>query len=172
MTRPRHDLPRRQQGDGEDEVGDALPAAVVRQLLAPGALAQLPNHAAARRVQIALEVGRRPGEVVGLPLDCLDYDETVDITTGATTQLPVLVHPMPKVKKVGYRLPITQRTADLIVEQQTVRGRSTRPPRHTGWRCGRGGPIATGPPDRASGWRPNRSAGPCACTTTGTAAVG
>jgi hypothetical protein len=58
------------------------------------------------------------GELVGLPWDCPDYDETVDPATGATTRLPVLVRDMPKVKAIGYWLPITQDTAGLIIEQQ------------------------------------------------------
>lgn len=37
---------------------------------------------------------------------------------GERTKLPVLVHDMPKVRRTGYRLPITQDTANLLVEQQ------------------------------------------------------
>jgi integrase len=119
VTLTRRDMPKPSSSAPEDEVGEALPAAVLRQLLAPSALALL-SADGQRRIRIGLEVGRRPTELLSLPYECLKYDEAVDPATGATTRLPVLVHDMPKVGRIGYRLPVTQATADQIVAQQAA----------------------------------------------------
>ncbi len=72
-----------------------------------------------RRFEIGLEVGRRPGELCRLAFGCLAYDERAD-AAGGTAATPVLVHNMTKVGVVRCRLPIHQRTAALIREQQAA----------------------------------------------------
>ena len=108
-------LPKR---DADDEVGDAIPDAVVVQLLDEANLSLLSDDGR-RRFQIGLEVGRRPGELCRLPFDCLAYDERIN-DAGGTQAKPVLKHDMAKVNVVGCRLPIHQHTADLIAEQQAA----------------------------------------------------
>jgi integrase len=113
------EVPRRPDPDPEDEVGEAISEAVVAQLLDPANLGRLAPEAR-RRFLVGLATGRRPAELCGLALDCLDYDDRMDETTGETTRAPVLVHDMPKVSKVHFRLPIDQHTAHVIAEQQAA----------------------------------------------------
>jgi len=117
-------LPRR---DPDDEIGDAVPDAVVAQLLDDANLGLLSDDGR-RRLEIGLEVGRRPGELCRLAFDCLAYDERVT-ENGSTETKPVLVHDMRKVNVVGCRLPVHEHTAELIADQQAaVRARfPTRP---------------------------------------------
>ncbi|MGH9262063.1 MAG: site-specific integrase, partial [Acidimicrobiales bacterium] len=107
----------------DDDVGDAIPDAVLAQLLGDANLARLAPDAR-RRFLIGLEVGRRPSELCGLAFDCLAYDQRVDEATGRSEMVPVLVHDMGKVNTFGCRLPIHSHTAQLISQQQAaVRGR-------------------------------------------------
>jgi integrase len=114
----RADRPRGLRRD--DEVGRALPEAVISQLLDPDNLQRLkllagPTVTAA--VELAAGVGRRTAELCSLRFDCLDYDEHVG-EDGARRANPVLVHDMPKVGKHGCRLPIHDREAAIITAQQ------------------------------------------------------
>jgi integrase len=108
-------LPRR---DPDDEIGDAVPDAVVAQLLDDANLGLLSDDGR-RRLEIGLEVGRRPGELCRLAFDCLAYDERVT-ENGSTETKPVLVHDMRKVNVVGCRLPVHEHTAELIADQQAA----------------------------------------------------
>lgn len=106
--------------DEADEAGRALPEAVLAQLLSPESLDTLEGMAGpAVRTAFELQagVGRRTAELCRLALDCLDYDShtTAD---GQVRRTPVLVHDMPKVNKIGCRLPIHDREAVIIGEQQ------------------------------------------------------
>ena len=115
----REEIPPKPDTNPDDEVGDALPDAVLAQLLDEANLAQLAPHAR-RRFQIGLEVGRRPSELCGLAFNCLAYDQRVNEQTGQPEMVPVLVHDMPKVNKFGCRLPIHSHTAELVREQQAA----------------------------------------------------
>ncbi len=65
--------------------------------------------------QIAIDTGRRPEDILSLPLDCLARD-----TDGA----PVLVYDDAKSYRLGRRLPVSQATATVITGQQArVRAR-------------------------------------------------
>jgi len=108
--------PRKEDG----EVGRALPEAVLTQLLSEESLSQLEELAgpmARAAVELQAGVGRRTSELCGLRLSCLDYDEHVG-QDGTRVASPVLVHDMPKVGRVGYRLPIHDREAKIIAAQQ------------------------------------------------------
>ena len=59
--------------------------------------------------QIAIDTGRRPEDILGLPLDCLARD-----TDGAA----VLVYDNAKAHRLGRRLPISDATAAVITGQQ------------------------------------------------------
>ena len=59
--------------------------------------------------QIGIDTGRRPEDILDLPVDCLDRD-----TDGAA----VLVYDNAKADRLGRRLPITQATAAVITAQQ------------------------------------------------------
>jgi integrase len=116
VTLRRRDRPPGRRRD-QDDVGRALPEAVLAQLLDPANLDRLqaaggPGWRAA--VELMAGVGRRPGELCRLGLQCLDYDQI----TGAQHTGPVLVHDMTKVAKTGCRLPINDREAAIITAQQ------------------------------------------------------
>ena len=65
--------------------------------------------------QIGIDTGRRPEDILGLPLDCLACD-----SSGA----PVLVYDNAKAGRLGRRLPISQAAASVITGQQArVRAR-------------------------------------------------
>ncbi len=105
----------------DDEVGKALPETVLAQLLDPDSLTLLESLAGQTvraAVELGVGVGRRTAELCSLAFDCLDYDEDADVT-GERRRSPVLVHDMPKVDKVGCRLPIHDREAVIITAQQT-----------------------------------------------------
>lgn len=105
---------------GVDEPSRALPRGVVRQLLAPEALARLEELSGAWAVhwlKLALGTGRRPGELCNLPLNgCLEHNVYRD-ENGVERTHAVLVHDMGKVAIIGYRLPISADTA-VVLEQQ------------------------------------------------------
>ena len=120
----RRERPRAARRD--DEVGLALPEVVMAQLLADDSLEVLESQAGATlRAAIELEagVGRRTGELCSLRFDCLEFE----VHTGQDGQrraAPVLVHDMPKVAKIGCRLPVHDREAAIITAQQArVRAR-------------------------------------------------
>jgi integrase len=62
-------------------------------------------------VQLGMDTGRRPEDILALPLDCLHRDGD-----GA----PVLVYDNAKADRLGRRLPISQATAEVIINQQHV----------------------------------------------------
>jgi len=111
---------RRPKPAGDNDTGSALPAGIVAALLHEESLGQLqhafgpapgaPGRAAGRG-------GRRPDEVCSLPWACLDHDESIG-TDGQPRRHPVLVHDMPKVGRLGCRLPIHERDRALILAQQ------------------------------------------------------
>lgn len=104
----------------DDEVGKALPDAVVAQLLGPDSLALLEELAGPTlraAIELGIGVGRRTAELCSLAFGCLHYDEYLDVDSGRRRS-PVLVHDMPKVDKVGCRLPIHEREAAIISAQQ------------------------------------------------------
>jgi len=59
--------------------------------------------------QLGIDTGRRPEDILGLPLDCLDRDKD-----GAA----VLVYDNHKADRLGRRLPISETTAAVIIDQQ------------------------------------------------------
>ena len=70
--------------------------------------------------QIGIDTGRRPEDILGLPLDCLDRDKD----GGA-----VLVYDNVKADRLGRRLPISDATAEVITsQQQRVRQRFPHAP--------------------------------------------
>lgn len=117
----RSDTPRARP-DSPDRASHALPHTVVRQLLSDTSLKQLISvggPTAVNYVKIGLGTGRRPGELLRLRAsNCLDYNMHRD-STGEHSEHAVLVHNMPKVGIIGYRLPIDALTASAISEQQT-----------------------------------------------------
>jgi integrase len=65
--------------------------------------------------QLGIDTGRRPEDILGLPLDCLTHD-----SDGG----PVLVYDNAKADRLARRLPISQATAAVITAQQArVRAR-------------------------------------------------
>ncbi|MDQ6837798.1 MAG: tyrosine-type recombinase/integrase [Actinomycetota bacterium] len=113
------EVPAAPKRDAGDEVGDAIPDAVLVQLLGDDNLALL-SPDGRRRFEIGLEVGRRPGELCRLAYDCVAYDQRINEQTGEAELKPVLLHDMRKVHTVGCRLPIHEHTAELIGEQQAA----------------------------------------------------
>ena len=100
-------------------------------------------------IQIAIDTGRRPEDILGLPLDCLARD-----ADGA----PVLVYDNAKAHRLGRRLPVSEATATVITAQQArVRARFP-PPRAAS--CGCCPPRGATP----AGASPS----PSPCWTTGT----
>jgi hypothetical protein len=61
-------------------------------------------------IQIGIDTGRRPEDILDLPLDCLQRDKDGD---------PVLVYDNAKAHRLGRRLPIGEVTATVITGQQT-----------------------------------------------------
>jgi integrase len=95
------------------EPGRDLPAGVMNQLCA--GLDSLEPAEVRTAIAIAIDTGRRPEDILALPLDCLDRDPD-----GA----PVLVYDNIKADRLGRRLPVGEATADAIRAQQArVRAR-------------------------------------------------
>ena len=91
------------------EPGRDLPGEVMAVLCANlDALAPVEVKVA---VQLGIDTGRRPEDILALPLDCLHRDGD-----GA----PVLVYDNAKADRLGRRLPISQATAEVIINQQHV----------------------------------------------------
>jgi integrase len=100
------------------EPGRDLPPAVMAVLCAN--LDTLEPVEVKVATQIAIDTGRRPEDILGLPLDCLHHD-----ADGAA----VLVYDNAKANRLGRRLPISQATAAVITGQQRrVRGRFAHAP--------------------------------------------
>ena len=103
------------------EPGRDLPSEIMTVLCAN--LDTLAPVEVAVATQIAIDTGRRPEDILGLPLDCLDRD-----TDGAA----VLVYDNAKAHRLGRRLPISDATAAVITgQQQRVRRTVPRTPRPT-----------------------------------------
>jgi integrase len=95
-----------------------LPLEIMRQLCAH--LPALTSAVMRTATELAIDTGRRPEEVCGLPFDCLRRDED---------GLPVLVYDNHKANRLGRRLPITESTAQLITDQkERVRARYPHTP--------------------------------------------
>lgn len=132
VTVRRGDVPAERSRE-PDDAGLALPEVVLAQLLDEPNLALLealsgPGVRAA--VELQAGAGRRTGELCSLVFDCLDHDERVG-DDGVARQAPVLVHDMPKVAKLGCRLPINEREA-IIIGAQQARVRAAFPDTATG----------------------------------------
>jgi len=115
-----HSIPRVE--DNEDEIGKAIPDVVIRQLdqhlhlLGNGfPYGAMPPEAVTgmfRAIYVILrDTGRRPAEVAGLDLDCLEYDQG---------EYQLVWHNM-KGKRLRRRLPIVQDTADAIGDWKETR---------------------------------------------------
>lgn len=107
--------PRRDDGPGR-----AIPADVMAQLLSEQSLAVLEGQSGTScraAVELQAGVGRRTAELCALAFDCLDYD-THNGADNVVHRTPVLVHDMPKVGKIGCRLPVHDREANIIRAQQ------------------------------------------------------
>ena len=118
---PRHHAIR-QVDDNEDEIGKAIPDVVIRQLdehmplLGTGfPYGTMPPGAVTAMFQaiyvILRDTGRRPAEVAGLDLDCLEYDRG---------EYQLVWHNM-KGRRLRRRLPIEQGTADAIRDWKQTR---------------------------------------------------
>jgi len=95
------------------EPGRDLPPEIMAVLCASLDTLHPPEVKAA--IQIAIDTGRRPEDILGLPVDCLARDPD-----GA----PVLVYDNAKAHRLGRRLPVSQATATVITAQQArVRAR-------------------------------------------------
>jgi len=95
------------------EPGRDLPPEILRQICSQ--LDSIASPHIRTAIEILIDTGRRPDDVVSLPLDCLASDPG-----GA----PVLVYDNHKAHRLGRRLPIPAATAHLIrAQQQRVRDR-------------------------------------------------
>ena len=89
------------------EPGRDLPPEIISQLCA--GLDTLEPAEVRTAIEVAIDTGRRPEDILGLPLDCLDRDRD-----GA----PVLVYDNIKADRLGRRLPADEATAAVITAQQ------------------------------------------------------
>ena len=100
-------------GPVRGEPGRDLPPEIMTVLCA--SLDTLQPAEVQAATQIAIDTGRRPEDILGLPLDCLARDKD-----GA----PVLVYDNAKAHRLGRRLPVSEVTATVITGQQArVRAR-------------------------------------------------
>ena len=100
-------------GPARGEPGRDLPPEIMTMLCA--SLGTLQPAEVQAATQIAIDTGRRPEDILGLPLDCLARDKD-----GA----PVLVYDNAKAHRLGRRLPVSEATATVITGQQArVRAR-------------------------------------------------
>src|SRR5215470_2110867 len=98
---------------GRGEPGRDLPPEIMAALCAR--LDALQPVEVKVAIQIAIDTGRRPEDILGLPLDCLARDKD-----GAA----VLVYDNAKAHRLGRRLPVGQATATVITGQRArVRAR-------------------------------------------------
>lgn len=106
----RDDIPARPE---PAEPSRDLPPEILRQLCEH--LDQISSPLVRVAVEIAMDTGRRPEEICSLRFDCLARDKD---------DQPVLVYDNHKVNRLGRRLPISSKTADVITaQQQRVRRR-------------------------------------------------
>ena len=100
------------------EPGRDLPPEIMSRLCS--SLDSLQPAEARTAAEIAIDTGRRPEDILGLPADCLARDRD-----GA----PVLVYDNAKAGRLGRRLPVSQATAAVITaQQQRVRDRYPHTP--------------------------------------------
>jgi len=92
---------------GRGEPGRDLPPEIMAALCA--SLDALQPAEVKVAIQIAIDTGRRPEDIPGLPLDCLARDKD-----GAA----VLVYDSAKAHRLGRRLPVAQATATVITGQR------------------------------------------------------
>ncbi len=98
------------------EPGRDLPPEILRQICSQ--LGTLASPHIRTAIEILIDTGRRPEDVVALPMDCLASDP------GGS---PVLVYDNHKAHRLGRRLPISAATAAVIrAQQQRVRDRFPR----------------------------------------------
>jgi integrase len=105
-------LVRRPEPQFRDDVGAALPMAIVRQLFSAESIAALRalNEQMPALLRIAAETGRRPGEFTSLKYDC------IDMSAGG----PFLIFTETKVTAGQERkLPVLSAVIDVVREQQT-----------------------------------------------------
>jgi integrase len=95
------------------EPGRDLPAEIMRQVC--GHLPSLAAPHIRTAIEILIDTGRRPEDIVALPLDCL---------AASADGSPVLVYDNHKSNRLGRRLPVPETTARSIrAQQQRVRDR-------------------------------------------------
>jgi integrase len=95
------------------EPGRDLPTEIMRQLCAQ--LDEVRSPVMRCAIELAIDTGRRPEELCTLNLDCLTRDDD-----GAA----VLVYDNHKANRLGRRLPISETTAQLLIDQHArVRAR-------------------------------------------------
>ncbi|MGF1597269.1 MAG: hypothetical protein ACFCVK_10115 [Acidimicrobiales bacterium] len=95
------------------EPGRDLPVEIMRQICAH--LDDVRSPVMRCAIELAIDTGRRPEELCTLALDCLSRDDD-----GAA----VLVYDNHKANRLGRRLPISETTAQLLIDQhQHVRAR-------------------------------------------------
>jgi integrase len=104
FTLGRDDIPAEAQ---RGEPGRDLPAEIMAALCAN--LDSLHPDEVRTATQIGIDTGRRPEDILALPLDCLARD-----TDGG----PVLIYDNAKADRLARRLPINQATAAVITAQQ------------------------------------------------------
>ena len=110
FTIGRDDIPAEAQ---RGEPGRDLPPEIMAVLCAN--LDSLHPAEVRTATQIGIDTGRRPEDILNLPLDCLQRDKDDE---------PVLVYDNAKADRLARRLPITEATAAAITHQQaSVRGR-------------------------------------------------
>ncbi|WP_280491306.1 tyrosine-type recombinase/integrase [Nocardia asiatica] len=96
----------------DDDAGRALPEAVLRLLYeALPTLEERSSREARVATELMMDTGRRPDEVLQLPLDCLDQDSDGKF---------VLVYQDFKLNRKARRLPIIDATAEVIKVQQAA----------------------------------------------------
>lgn len=107
------DVPRRPDRQTPNR---SLPAEILAQLCdALPLLRTRTSKELAVAIELLIDTGRRPGEILNLPWDCMGRDHDGN---------HVLVYDDVKNNRPGRRLPITQATAELITgQQQTIRER-------------------------------------------------
>lgn len=95
------------------EPGRDLPVEIMRQICAH--LDDVRSPVMRCAIELAIDTGRRPEELCTLNVDCLSRDDD-----GA----PVLVYDNHKANRLGRRLPISENTAQLLIDQhQDARAR-------------------------------------------------
>jgi integrase len=122
------DTPQKTERDPDDEVGRSLPNTVIKQLVAPRALARLVKQSGqdvADVAELLIRTGRRPSEICHLREGCLQWDERVR-EDGTLDRQPVLVYRPEKTPKRSKRLPVHAREA-LIIKRACERARARFP---------------------------------------------